>query len=146
MTTTDSATLDTLSQFFTHFAAGDAAAMLRLFAPDCEFEVTGSRAVPWTGRRRTGPEIKEFIRAALEDVRTEQFDVSETITQGANVVVLGRFAHRVLATGKIFLGPFALHLRVVNGHIVTYRMYEDSFAAHEAFSSSHVPTAPAGPS
>ncbi|PZS34882.1 MAG: hypothetical protein DLM61_02815 [Pseudonocardiales bacterium] len=131
----EQATLATLSRFFTHFGTGDAAAMLSLFAPDCDLEVAGSRTVPWTGKRRADLEIKEFIRAALEDVTTEQFDILETITRGENVMVLGRFAHRVAATDKLFSGPFALHLRVVGGRIATYRMYEDSFAAHEAFSA-----------
>lgn len=131
---TDNATRATLAEFFGHFGDGDAEALLRMFAPGCDLEVAGSATVPWTGRRSSEPEIKEFVRAVLEDVHTERFDVSETIVSGGDVTVLGRFAHRVVATDKVFTGPFALHLQVVDGLIVTYRMYEDSLAAHEAFS------------
>ncbi|HJP72890.1 MAG TPA: nuclear transport factor 2 family protein [Pseudonocardiaceae bacterium] len=126
-------TAETINAFFTRFGAGDRAGMLELFAEDADFLVAGADNVPWTGRREGHAQIATFIDSVCDDVETKQFDVDTIVTDGENGVVLGSFAHLVLRTGKIFTGPFALHIGVRDGKIRTYHMYEDSYAASVAF-------------
>ena len=122
-------TADTIGLFFTRFGAGDRPGMVALFAPGAEFEVAGSETVPWTGERADAAAIDEFLRIAIEDISTEAFEIEQIIVNGEDGVVLGRFAHRITKTGKLFESRFALHIRVVGGLIARYRMFEDSHGA-----------------
>lgn len=123
----------TVEEFFARFAAADRSGIRDLFGDTVEFVVDGSADVPWTGRRETTAAVGEFFRIALEDITTERFDIANTIVDGPDAVVLGMFAHRITATGKVFASSFALHIRVRDGRITGYRMYEDSFGAHNAW-------------
>ncbi|GLW93275.1 nuclear transport factor 2 family protein [Actinokineospora globicatena] len=119
----------TITEFFTRFGAGDRPGMLELFADGAELAVAGADTVPWTGSRVEAAAIDEFLRIALEDVSTEVFDIDRIVVDGADGVVLGSLAHRITATDKVFASAFALHVRVVDGLITSYRMFEDSHAA-----------------
>src|SRR4051812_45835631 len=105
-TPTTPSTADTVSEFFTRFGAGDISGLLDLFADTVDWNVAGSPAVPWTGRRSTKPEIQAFLEAATTLVQTQAFAVDQVLTDGATGVVLGRFSHTVIATGKTFTSTF----------------------------------------
>jgi ketosteroid isomerase-like protein len=126
-------TAETMQEFFTKFGAGDRPGMLELFADEVDFTVPGSDTVPWTGHRSTHQQIAEFIRSALEDITTKKFDVTKIIVDGEDGIVLGEFAHEVHSTGKTFFSAFALHIRVTEGQIRLYHMFENSYEAANAF-------------
>ncbi|HEX3781641.1 MAG TPA: nuclear transport factor 2 family protein [Pseudonocardiaceae bacterium] len=130
---TVTSTKDTITEFFTRFGAGDRDGMLALFAEDTDFLVAGSATVPWTGRREGAVGIRAFIDSVCDDVETKRFDIDTIVVDGDDGVVLGSFAHLVLRTGRIFTGPFALHIAVRDGRIRVYHMFEDSHAASIAF-------------
>ncbi|GAA4440165.1 nuclear transport factor 2 family protein [Actinokineospora soli] len=122
-------TADTIGLFFSRFGAGDRPGMVELFAPGADFAVAGADTVPWTGERADAAAIDEFLRIAIEDISTEVFEVEQIVVSGEDGVVLGHFAHRITKTGKVFASRFALHIRVVDGLITRYRMFEDSHGA-----------------
>ncbi|MEV8506558.1 nuclear transport factor 2 family protein [Actinoplanes sp. NPDC051475] len=126
-------TADTIAAFFDRFGAGDAEGMLAAFADRVDFDVPGAQIVPWTGKRGTPAEIAGFVRSAMEDIRTQRFAIEKTIVDGADGIVLGELAHEVIATGKIFEGRFALRITVEQGRITRYTMFENSYAAAQAF-------------
>jgi ketosteroid isomerase-like protein len=129
-------TAATIGEFFTRFGGGDRPGLLELFAPDVDFAVAGAEdVVPWAGSRSTLAAVDEFLRISLEDVTTEQFDVAKILVDGEDGVVLGAFAHRIHRTDKVFRSSFALHVRVHNGLIVRYHMFEDSHRAELAWRS-----------
>jgi ketosteroid isomerase-like protein len=132
-TTTTTGTAGVITEFLGRFGAGDRPAILELFAPQVDFLVAGAPTVPWTGRRATLAEIDDFLMHVLDDVETQRFDIETVVVEGDTGVVLGAFAHRILSTGKVFTGPFALRITVVEGTIRAYHMLEDSFAAAVAF-------------
>lgn len=127
--TTTRGTADTVSAFFTRFAAGDRPGMIELLAPDARFSVPGARSVPWTGTRTDHTAIDEFLRICVEDVSTERFDIARTIVDGGDAVVFGEFTHRITSTGKVFASAFVLHVQVADGVITRYTMFEDSHGA-----------------
>ena len=104
-----------------------------MFAPDTDFSVPGAASVPWTGTRSTIPEIEEFLAIATGEVETRQFAVERILTDGQHAIAIGNFSHWVRRTGKTFTSRFALHVQVVDGTIRMYHMFEDSYAAAEAF-------------
>jgi ketosteroid isomerase-like protein len=122
-------TADTIGLFFTRFGAGDRPGMVDLFAPGADFAVAGAESVPWTGERADAAAIDEFLRIAIEDISTEAFDIAQVVVDGEDGIVLGEFAHRITRTGKVFASRFALHIRVVDGLITRYHMFEDSYRA-----------------
>lgn len=123
-------TASTINEFFDRFGAGDRPGMLALFSSDVDFFVAGAtETVPWAGVRSTLDGVSEFLRIALEDISTEKFDVAKILVDGEDGVVLGSFAHRIHLTDKVFASTFALHIRVREGAIVKYHMFEDSHGA-----------------
>ncbi|WP_327068081.1 nuclear transport factor 2 family protein [Kitasatospora sp. NBC_01250] len=128
-------TAETLNEFFTRFGGGDRKGVLELFTETTDWNVPGSPVVPWTGRRSTREEIDTFIGHAYELVSTEAFAVEQVVVDGEHAIALGSFTHLVKATGKRFVSDFALHVRVVDGTLRLYHMFEDSAAAAEAFTA-----------
>ncbi|MER7912776.1 nuclear transport factor 2 family protein [Streptomyces sp. NPDC090109] len=129
-------TLRTVDAFFERFGAGDLPGLLELFADTVDFDVPGSPDVPWTGARSGRDEIAGFF-TVLGTALTppEEFTVTATVVDGVHAVVTGRSRFGVVATGKTFTNPFALHFTVVDGKITGYHMHEDSHAIAAAFAA-----------
>lgn len=126
---------DLVERFFETFGRGDRGGMLALFAPDVDLLVPGSARVPWTGARSDPGAVKNWIDAVIDTVDTQEFVVDRSVfdENAGDAVIIGRFAHLVRSTGKVFRSRFVLWIGTSAGRIVQYHMYEDSFAAHEAF-------------
>ncbi|MFH8562652.1 nuclear transport factor 2 family protein [Streptomyces sp. NPDC017988] len=135
-TDTLKSTADTVDAFFEAFGSGNQSALLDLFADKVDFTVAGAPNVPWAGSRSTKEEIAEFF-GLFGQVLTppESFALTGRVTEGEHAVVFATCVFGVLATGKKFTNSYALHFTVVDGRIVGYRMYEDSYAIHEAFTA-----------
>jgi ketosteroid isomerase-like protein len=127
-------TKDTVDAFFAGFGAGDLPATLELFTDRVDFRVSGDSRVPWTGERSSKDEIKEFF-GMFGTLLTapESFEITGTIVQDGDAVVLADCVFGVVETGKKFHNRYALHFGVEDGRITRYHMYEDSFAIAEAF-------------
>jgi ketosteroid isomerase-like protein len=128
-------TRTTVDAFFAAFGAGDLDALVATFATEVDFAVPGAPHVPWTGIRRTRDEVADFFALLLHGGLTEpeEFVVDATIVDGEHAVVAGHSRLRVVATGKSFDNPFAIHFTVREGKLVGYHMHEDSYAISEAF-------------
>ena len=136
MTTTAAlGTAEVVQEYFSRFGSGDRAAVLELFTDRTDWNVAGSAAVPWTGRRTSPEEIDAFLADCYGLVSTEAFAVDRILVDGEHAVALGSFTHLVTATGKRFVSDFSLHVVVVDGRIRLYHMFEDSHAADAAFTA-----------
>ncbi|MGW5847844.1 nuclear transport factor 2 family protein [Streptomyces sp. NPDC055254] len=135
MSTTRS-TIETVDAFFGAFGSGDLPGILDLFAEKTDFKVAGAPNVPWAGVRSTKDELAEFF-GIFGKVLTapESFEVTTKISEGNDAVVIANCVFGVLETGKKFTNGYALHFTVVDGEIVRYHMYEDSYAIAEAFTA-----------
>ncbi|WP_405791542.1 nuclear transport factor 2 family protein [Streptomyces sp. NBC_01506] len=127
-------TRTTLDAFLDRFGSGDIPGVLALFAGTVDFRVDGSPNVPWTGTRSRPDQIAAFF-ALLPTVLTppESFTVHTRVVDGHDAVLTAHGVFGVLATGKKFTNRYALHLRVEDGLITRYHMYEDSHAIARAF-------------
>ncbi|MCP3821639.1 nuclear transport factor 2 family protein [Streptomyces sp. A3M-1-3] len=123
-----------MSEYLRRISNGDIESALELIAEPVDWFTPGStELIPWMGHRTTRAEIREFFKAAGENMTAESFEISRTIAVDRFAVVLGRFQYRVNATGKTFASEFALELRVTDGMIDRYHMHEDSYAISLAF-------------
>ena len=129
-------TRDVVDAFFARFGEGDVPALLDLFADGVAFHVGGAPNVPWAGSRTSKDDIAAFFAAFGQHLTpAQEYVVATTVVDGDHAVVIGHNRFGVLATGKTFTNHFALHLTAAGGKITGYRMYEDSHAISEAFTS-----------
>ena len=103
------------------------------FSEDVMVEIQGDEgALPWIGRRRGRNAVTDF----LGDVRTKtepvRFDITEILASDARAVIVGEFATRIKATGKMIECDIAIILTVKDGLIARFQMLEDSFAVSKA--------------
>ena len=107
----------------------EAEEVAKLFSPDVEFVIAGDvGALPWIGRK-TGPAaVSDFVRDTRRLIKRERFDVHEILVSEDRAAIVGCFASRVNATGKIIESDFALVLGISNGEINRFSLLEDSFA------------------
>jgi hypothetical protein len=111
----------------------EAEEVVKLFSSDVVFEIAGDvGALPWIGRK-TGPAaVSDFVRDTRRLIKRERFDVHEILVSEDRAVIVGSFASRVNATGKIIESDFALILGISNGEINRFSLLEDSFAVSRA--------------
>lgn len=123
-----------LDSFFERFGSGDLPGLLDLFADTVDFRVDGSPSVPWTGTRSSRQEISAFFEIFPKVLTApESFAVTTRVVDGQDAMVTADCVFGVLATGRKFTNRYALHLRVQDGRITRYHMYENSYAIAEAF-------------
>ncbi len=111
----------------------EAEEVVKLFSSDVVFEIAGDvGALPWIGRK-TGPAaVSDFVRDTRRLIKRERFDVHEILVSEDRAAIVGSFASRVNATGKIIESDFALILGISNGEINRFSLLEDSFAVSRA--------------
>lgn len=132
-----SAHAEAMRRFFDAFGSGDLDAAHRLFAESAEIAVAGPPSVPWCGVWQGRDRIAEFFGMCTEGVSTEKFEISEVNESDDAAVATGTFAHRILSTGRTFESPFAIRITADEvGDILSYRSYEDSFAASRAWTAA----------
>ncbi|MFI6822401.1 nuclear transport factor 2 family protein [Micromonospora sp. NPDC050187] len=133
-TATTTSTAAVVETFFTRFAAGDVPGLIDLFADEFDFVVEGAPRIPWSGRRSSPAELEEFFASFGKFLGpAKEYNVTATVIDGDNAVVVGHNSFEVLSTRKVFDNHFALHMVVKDGKITTYRMHEDSHAINAAF-------------
>ncbi|MEV5766534.1 nuclear transport factor 2 family protein [Micromonospora sp. NPDC052213] len=133
---TPPSTAAVVESFFARFGAGDVPGLVDLFADTFDFAVSGTPNIPWSGQRSTPAELPDFFGSFGRVLGpAQEYNVTATVVDGENAVVLGHNKFEVLATGKTFTNHFALHIGVKNGKITTYHMYEDTYAIDAAFAA-----------
>lgn len=137
MTSTDSTTtaspVDVLNTFFEKLGAGDLPALLDVIDENVDWKAAGDPQVPWTGQRHGKAAAGDFLATLGQYTEPVSFTVDRVLGDADTAVAVGAFAHRVLGTGKTFESEFVIRIGVVNGRIVRYRIFEDSYAVGQAF-------------
>ncbi|GIF64826.1 hypothetical protein Ais01nite_28610 [Asanoa ishikariensis] len=123
------------TEFLRRLSVQDAHGLAELFADEIDWNVPGEADLPWTGRRSRQDQVAEYFgllwQAFVAGESTAAVD--KVVIDGAEVVVLGTFAHTAVSTGKRFETPVAMHLTVTEGKIVRLHLYEDTLAVSKAF-------------
>ncbi|MEU4772298.1 nuclear transport factor 2 family protein [Micromonospora sp. NPDC023644] len=131
---TRSSTAAVVESFFARFGAGDVPGLVDLFADTFDLVVDGTPNIPWSGRRSAPAELPDFFGSFGRVLGpAQEYEITTTVVDGGNAVVLGHNKFEVLATGRSFTNHFALHIAVRDGKITTYHMYEDTYAIDAAF-------------
>lgn len=103
----------------------------RYFSPDAVIRVQGAPHVPFVGTFEGRQAQRAFFD--LGGAEPQTFEVRSVLADGEDVVTLGYFDFLVASTGRHYKGEWALHTRVVDGRIVHWQMFEDSWSVGHAF-------------
>lgn len=136
MMTTDTQTSRTVAEeFVERLGRQDPDGIQELFAEEIDWRVQGSDALAWTGRRTRREEVAPYFTTMWPHFAPGRSKVvlERVIVDGGDVVLLAVFTHTVVASGKEFTTPVAMHMVVEGGRIVRMHLYEDTLTVAEAF-------------
>ena len=132
------ANIELIRRQFDAFAVGDMSVALASLSEDVDWQapVTGQDcSLPWAGRRRGPAAVREYFAGLGASVRPEPFQ-DLVFTAGADrVIVEGRNAGTVLATGRRYEHAWAMVFTITDGHVVRFRHYYDPADIQHAFTA-----------
>ncbi|MFD8799928.1 nuclear transport factor 2 family protein [Streptomyces atroolivaceus] len=136
--TTDTQTSRTVAeQFVERLGKQDPNGIQELFAEEIDWYVPGSDALSWTGRRTRREQVAPYFTTMWPHFVPGKSEVAleRVIVDGGDVVLLAVWTHTVVATGKEFTTPAAMHLMVEDSRIVRLHLYEDTLTVDKAFNA-----------
>lgn len=130
--TTDRTPQQTMEAVWAAFGTGRVLEELEnLFAEDAVIKVEGAPHVPFVGVFTGREAQRDFF--ALGGAQPQRFDIGKQFVEGDDVITLGSFDFLVTSTGRHYDGDWALHTRIVDGQIVHWQMFENSWSVGTAF-------------
>jgi ketosteroid isomerase-like protein len=135
MATDTQASRTVAEKFVERLGKQDPDGIQELFAEEIDWYVPGSEALPWTGRRTRREEVAPYFTTMWPHFAPGRSKVvlERVIADGGDVILLAVWTHAVVATGKEFTTPAAIHLRVEDERIVRMHLYEDTLTVQTAF-------------
>ncbi|GAA4900693.1 nuclear transport factor 2 family protein [Streptomonospora salina] len=121
---TDTQTSRTVAgEFLERLGRQDPGGIQEPFAEEIDWHVPGSDALAWTGRRTRREEVAPYFTTMWPHFAHGRSEVvlERVIVDGGDVMLLAVFTHTVVATGKEFTTPAAMHLVVEDGRIACTR-------------------------
>lgn len=121
---------------FDAFARGDMSVALAALSEDVDWQapVTGQDCLlPWAGRRRGRAAVQEYFDQLGGSVRPEPFQDLTFTAEDDRVVVEGRNAGTVLATGRRYEHAWVMVFTITAGHVIRFRHYYDPADIQHAF-------------
>ncbi len=125
-----------VERYFAAFGAGDTEAALACVHPDAIWHVDGDPIVGTVGIVRGRDAVRSWQIRFPSSFRPIDFSVDRLIAEGADVMALGHFRHRVVSTGAIVDSGYAIRFTVRDGLIARYQIFEDSLLIARAHTSA----------
>jgi len=129
---------ETTKELFRRFAVKAAPEKIaELFSESVDWYVAGdTEVVPWIGRKTGRAGVADFWRAIQDSLENQHFTITDFISKGNRVVVLGDLESKLRATGRLIPTEFVFDLNVVKEEITRFRMFEDTHIVAQAFVGS----------
>jgi hypothetical protein len=129
MKDTQSNALEVVNRLFASLQAGASPTELASFYDEkADWYIPGdTKNIPWIGKRTGRKEIAEHYRLLRQIIKPEKLDVTDILTKGNRVVVLGYIESRYKGNNKLIKSEFSVDIVVENGLITRYHLLEDSF-------------------
>lgn len=131
MTASNAQAIDTI---YASFATGDLEGVLSVMDDSVVWLHPGTKAeIPFAGEFK-GPEgVREFFSIAFSSIDVVEQDVFSTVSEGDQVLVLGRERMRVKATGKEYDSNWIHAYTLRDGKVVRFEEYIDTAQLKDAF-------------
>ncbi|WP_144109514.1 nuclear transport factor 2 family protein [Paraburkholderia sp. BCC1886] len=126
--------LQLAQNFLAKLGSGASAAdIAALCSADLEWSIPGDDgALPWVGHKVGREAMHDFIRDTATMIERESLEIHDLLASEERAVILGHLKTRIVATGKLIDGAFAIVLKFREGKIASFTMLEDSFAVSAA--------------
>ncbi len=128
------ATFDTVMAFMGAIGSGDMDTAISLMADDMVWMNEGDSAMPWIGPWNGKEEILKFLPIFGANFKTTAWENTDAFALGDTVAVFGKMNGITTHSGKV-IGEFAFALRakVLDGKVVLWNWFEDSYAVSQAY-------------
>ncbi|WP_371525139.1 nuclear transport factor 2 family protein [Streptomyces sp. NBC_01283] len=123
----------TVQRLFPLLAEGKTAEAAALFADSVSFSIPHPPGIPWVPVVDSSEGMQTFFELLRTHVQPKEFDLQHVISEGDDVVLIGRMVSEVKKTGRNIDTAFALHATVRGGQITRYHLYEDTYAVGKAY-------------
>lgn len=124
-----------VQKFFSGLGAGDMNRVLETVHDDAVFVAQGPETIPIYNTFYGKEGVKEFVRILGEQFDTEDFKVYVTAAYEDYIFAHGLMKLRVRKTRKIFECEWALVCRIKDERIISYKMFEDTSALENAYTT-----------
>ncbi len=101
-------------------------AALELVAPDAEWLVWGSQALPWDEKSVGHKQIRATWETQHRLLKRQSIDLDVVHALDAEAIVFGRITDRSIRTGKLAVFHFCARFVVTDSVISRYEFYPDS--------------------
>jgi ketosteroid isomerase-like protein len=122
-----------VQQEYAQLYQSDIPAMLDAMSENVVWIEPGASNVPFAGMYHGLMQVEEFLTKLNESIEFTQLDPHESISEGANVVVLGSYSARAKATGSDYKTDFAMVWTFQDKKIVKVQSFHDTAAETVAF-------------
>ena len=136
MDATSQATFDTVMTFMGAIGSGDMETATALMADDMVWMNSGDKSMPWIGPWNGKEEILKFLPIFGANFQTTAWENTDAFALGDTVAVFGKMNGITTHSGKeIGEFTFALRAKVLDGKVVLWNWFEDSFAVSQAYNA-----------
>lgn len=124
--------VEAVRRYLKAFAAADIEGALALIHPGAVWHVDGDCSVVTVGIIQGLAAIRDWLQRFPEGFRPLSFSTDHWWASGDEVLVAGRFRHRVLPHESIVDSDFVIRFTVRKGLIERYQIFEDSLLISKA--------------
>jgi 3-oxoadipate enol-lactonase len=119
--------------YFAAFGSGDLDGALALLTEDVIWHVDGAVSVSTVGLLQGRERVRRWLERFPQNFKPLVFAIDRLFESGDEVMAVGRFRHRVLATSRTAGSDLAIRFTVRDGQIARYQILEDSLLLARAF-------------
>lgn len=125
----------TVSAFFDSFGEKNPDKIASYVAPDVDWYIYESKHFPWTGKRSKREEIPVVFKTLFSYFvdGKEEFKMDSFLVDGNDVAIFAQLGRQFKSSGKSFTMPIAIHIKVENGLITKFYLYEQTKVLEKAF-------------
>jgi uncharacterized protein len=129
----DNPNIEIVTRAWGFLKAGELFSFLDLLDEHVSWQIPEMPAVPFAGSWQGREAVLKFFEIVGNSQESIEFEPEEFISDGYNVVVLGRFANRVKSTGLIARSAWAQVWTLKDGKVIALREFVDTRAVSLAY-------------
>lgn len=127
--------LEIVEEAYAAVGQGQIPHLIEMMADDVDIQVPGPLEIPFAGSYRGREGAGEFFLALAESAEVLQFQPTEYIAGGKQVVVLGHEQLTARATGRTWDTDWAMVWTIEDGRIAALREFHQTAAIAQAFAT-----------
>lgn len=128
--------LQTVRDAYAAFGRGDVQGVLDKLADDVQWELQGPKQIPYAGVFNGKDGVTKFFTLLAQADEVQAFEPRRFFAEGDMVVVLGRYAARVKATGVEASTDWVHTFTFRDGKVCAWREYFDTAAYAQAYATA----------